>query len=153
MKQSVYVLFVWLIVLLNARMGRCGAQTGDNLLPDPSIEETQPPNQFGIPYRKWSGWIFEGAGTFHNGKVAHAGATSAELRGNPGVKLRLYSPGVTVEPGRYRFTCFIRGLDIGVHAWGLSEDVNFADGTYHPLKKSGTFGWTPLQIVKDVPTK
>ena len=86
-------------------------------------------------------------GTFRNGRVAHAGATSAELRGTPGVKMRLYSPAVTVGPGRYRFSCWIRGLDVGVHAWGLSEDVNFADDTYFPLKKSGTFGWTRLEIV------
>src|SRR5262249_49373943 len=126
---------------------------GDNLLPDPSIEETQPPNRFGIPYRRWSGWMFEGAGTFRNGKVAHSGTTSAELVGAPGCKFRLYSPAVSVEPGRYGVSCWIRGLDIGVHAWGLSEDVNFGDETYHPLKKSGTFGWTRLEIVKAVPKK
>src|ERR1044072_7514003 len=98
------------------------AQSGANLLPDASIEETQAPNQFGIPYRRWSGWLFEGAGTFRNGKVSHAGATSAALRGTPGVKMRLYSPAVVVGPGRYRFSCWIRGLDVGTHAWGLSED-------------------------------
>ncbi len=153
MKRTLLVCLVALFALLAGVSLRCGAQADGNLLPDPSIEETQSPNQFGIPYRKWNGWIFEGAGTFRNGKMAHSGVTSAELRGTPGVKMRLYSPAVIVEPGRYRFSCHIRGLDIGVHAWGLSEDVNFVDGAYTPLKKSGTFGWTPLEIVKDVPTK
>jgi len=125
--------------------------TQTNLVPDPSIEESQPPNQFGIPYKRWSGWLFEGAGTFRNGRVAHSGATSAELLGTPGVKMRLNGPTVMVTPGRYRFVCYIRGLDVGAHAWGLSEDVNFADETYYPLKKTGSFGWTRLEIVKDVP--
>lgn len=145
------VTFLLILALLLVVQTKAHAQ--ENLLPDPSIEETQSPNQFGIPYRKWSGWNFEGSGSFRVGKVAHQGKGSAELLGAPGCKLRLYSPGVTVEPGRYRFSCWIRGLDIGVHAWGLSEDVNFADDTYTALKKSGTFGWTPLQIVKEVPKK
>jgi len=125
-------------------------QGAANLLPDPSVEETQPPNQFGIPYARWGGWLFEGAGEFRNGKVARTGATSAELVGGQGAKLRVYSPPVTVEPGRYRFSCYLRGLDIGTHAWGLSEDASFADEQYYQLKKTGTFGWTRLEIVKDV---
>lgn len=129
------------------------AQQAANLLPDPSIEATQTKNQFGVPFAKWNGWIFEGACEFRNGKVARSGQTSAEIVGAQNGKMRLYSPTVTVEPGRYRFSCYIRGLDVGVHAWGLSEDMLFADEQYHPLKKSGTFGWTRLDIVKDVPKK
>lgn len=125
----------------------------NNLLPDPSIELTQPKNQFGNPYAKWGSWVYEGACEFRNGKVAHSGQTSAELVGAQGGKMRLTSPAVTVEPGRYRFSCYIRGLDVGVHAWGMSEDVNFADDQYYSLKKTGNFGWTYLQIVKDVPAK
>src|SRR5579871_715805 len=151
MKRSWPAVGLFLLIFLGCVLGRMGAQTGDNLLPDPSIEATQSPNQFGIPYRLWGGWLFEGAGVFRNGKVAHSGVTSAELDGTPGCKFRLYSPAVKVEPGRYRFSCWIRGLDIGVHAWGLSEDISFADDAYYPLKKSGTFGWTRLEIVKAVP--
>ncbi|MBM3500152.1 MAG: hypothetical protein FJX74_15965, partial [Armatimonadetes bacterium] len=126
------------------------AQDPPNLLPDPSIEAVQEKNQFGVPYARWGGWLFEGACEFRVGKVARTGETSAELVGGQGAKLRVYSPGVTVEPGRYRFSCYLRGLDIGAHAWGLSEDVSFADDEYYPLKKTGTFGWTRLEIVKDV---
>ena len=127
------------------------ARSQQNLLPDASIEETQSPNQFGVPYRKWSGWLFEGAGAFRVGKVAHEGKTSAEMDGSPGVKMRLSSPAVTVTPGRYRFACYARGLDVGIGIYGFSEDVNFADDAYVSLKKAGTFGWTRLEIVKDVP--
>lgn len=129
------------------------AQAPGNVLPDPSLEETQTKNQFGIPYGKWHGNIFEGGGEFRVGLVARTGQTSAEMVGAPGTKMRLFSPSVTLEPGRYRFSCYIRGLDIGTHAWGLSQDVNFGDEEYYPLKKTGTFGWTRLEIVKDVPAK
>jgi hypothetical protein len=130
-----------------------GAQTAANLLPDPSIEETRPKNQFGIPYARWSGWLFEGNVEFRNGQVARTGKTSAEMVGAQGGKLRLYAPAVTVDPGRYRFSCYLRGLDVGPGAYGICEDVNFGDDQYLPLKKMGTFGWTRLEIVKDVPKR
>ncbi len=126
------------------------AQPSPNLLPDPSLEQTRPKNQFGIPFAQWSGWLFEGSCEFRNGQVARTGKTCAELVGAQGGKLRLYSPAVTVEPGRYRFSCYIRGLDIGSGAWGTSEDVNFADEQYYPLKQTGDFGWTRLEIVKEI---
>ena len=141
-----------LLVRLSAG-GNLWGQPADNLLPDPSIEGTRTPNQFGVPYTAWGGWIFEGACKFRNGKVARSGKTCAEIVGAQAGKIRLYTPTVTVEPGRYRFSCYVRGLDIGTHVWGLSEDVSFADDQYYPLKKTGTFGWTRLDIVKDVPKK
>ena len=129
------------------------AQPAENLLPDPSVEAARQKNQFGVPYVQWGGWVFEGVCEFRNGKVARTGKTSAEMVGGQGAKIRLYTPPVTVEAGRYRFTCYIRGLDIGTHAWGLSEDFSFADDQYLPMKKTGTFGWTKLEMVKDVPAK
>ena len=145
----------FLVAVLTLLAGAAGlpAQPAANLLPDASIEETRPKNQFGVPYARWNGWIFEGACEFRNARLARTGKTCAEIVGAQAGKIRLYTPAVALEPGRYRFSCYIRGLDVGVHAWGLSEDVNFADDIYHPLKKSGTFGWTRLEIVKDVPAK
>ncbi len=137
-------------VLIGLLLSACLAPAQENLLPDPSVEETQPPNQFGVPYRRWNGWKFEGVCEFRNGKVARTGRTSAELVGGQGAKLRVYTPTVTVEPGRYRFACYLRGLDIGRHAWGLSEDLCFADDQYYPLKLAGTFGWTRVELVKQV---
>lgn len=138
-----------ILAVLALAAGRLYSQQATTLL-DPSIEATQPKNQFGVPYAKWSGWIFEGACEFRNGKIARSGQTSAEIIGAQGGKIRLYSPAVQAAPGRYRFSCYIRGLDIGAGQWGTSEDVNFADDEYHALKKTGTFGWTRLDIVKDV---
>ncbi len=140
-----------LSLLVLAGSGAVRAQT--NLLPDPSIEQVGQPNQFGVPYKLWSGWLFEGAGAFKVGHIAHSGTTSAELDGSPGVKMRVSSPTVSLEPGRYRFTCWIRGLDVGVHAWGMSEDITFADEQYLPIKKSGTFGWTQVSLVKELAAK
>jgi len=143
-----YALSLLLIVLSS---GSLWAQGGANLLTDPSVELTQEKNQYGVPYAKWGGWIFEGSPQFRVGLIARTGQSSAELVGASGGKLRVYTPPVTVGPGRYSFSCYVRGLDLGRHAWGLTEDLNFADEQYLPLKLSGTFGWTRLEIVKDVP--
>src|SRR4028119_1924062 len=142
-----------LLAALALFRGQTLGQEGANLLPDPSIEEVQPKNQYGIPYGKWRGWVFEGPCEFRNAKLARRGETCAEIIGAPDGKIRLFSPAVTVGPGRYRFTCYIRGLDIGRYAQGASADVNFADGRYYALKKTGTFGWTRLEIIKDVPAR
>lgn len=131
-------------------LGPALAQPDANLLPDPSIEGRQEKNQFGVPFAPWGGYIFEGAPEFRNAKIARTGETCAEIVGAQGGKIRLYTPPVTLPPGRYRFSFYIRGLDIGTHVWGLSEDVNFADDQYYPLKKTGTFGWTRVEMVKDV---
>ena len=139
--------------LLAVLPGCARAQPAGNLLPDPSIEETRPKNQFGIPFARWGGWLFEGTCEFRNGQVARTGKTCAELVGGQGGKLRLFSPAVSVEPGRYRFSCYIRGLDISGGSWGATLDFCFADEKYVSVKKSGTFGWTRVQIVKDVPAR
>ncbi|MBI3923779.1 MAG: hypothetical protein HY318_20325, partial [Armatimonadetes bacterium] len=129
------------------------ARGQQNLLPDPSFELKQQKNQFGVPYAKWGGWIFEGASEFRNANLARTGDTCAEIVGSQGGKIRLYTPTVTVEPGRYRFSCYIRGLDVVGHPWNLSMDFNFVDDQYVGLKKIGTFGWTRLDFVKDVKEK
>ncbi|MCC7490907.1 MAG: hypothetical protein IT204_01090 [Fimbriimonadaceae bacterium] len=135
---------IWGLFLLTA-----GA--GQNLCPDPSIEATQPRNQFGVPYAKWGGWLFEGACEFRNGRLARTGQSCAELVGGQPGKLRVYTPALELPAGRYRFRVWLRGLDVGVHPWGLSEDLNFADEQYHPLKLSGSFDWTSVELVKDLP--
>lgn len=131
----------------------CFPALAQNLLPDASCEERQPKNQFGVPYVKWSGWVFEGSPEFRNASVARTGETCAEIVGVQGGKIRLDTPAITVAPGRYRFSCYIRGLDVGKHAWNVSEDFSFADDKYYSLQKMGTFGWTKLEMVKDVPKK
>lgn len=136
--------------LVSLRTPSLQAQDPANLLPDPSCEETRPKDQFGIPFAKWGGWLFEGTGEFRNGRLARTGQTSAELVGGQGVKMRVYTPPVTLEPGRYRFSCYIRGLDIGEHPWRLSEDISFADEQYYPLRKQGSFGWTRVELVKEL---
>ncbi|MEI6500943.1 MAG: hypothetical protein WCP21_07945, partial [Armatimonadota bacterium] len=114
------------------------AQQPVNLCPDPSIEKTQQKNQFGVPFAVWGGYIFEGSPEFRNGKIARTGQTCAEIVGAQGGKIRLYTAPITVEPGRYRFSCYIRGLDIGKHVWNISEDFNFTDEKYMSLTKTGT---------------
>ncbi len=140
-----------LALYLAALLSPSFAQAGENLLPDPSIEQTQPKNQFGIPYALWSGWIFEGSPSFENGRVARTGETCAEIIGARGGRIRLFSPEVTLEPGRYRFSCYLRALDVGVHEWGLSSDLNIVGEEFIRVDTSGTYGWRRLETVVEVP--
>ena len=58
----------------------------------------------------------------------------------------------TLEPGRYRVTAYLRGLDIGTGTYGMSTEFMF-DGKYIQLNKKGTFGWTKLTYVGEVKEK
>lgn len=138
-----------LVFLLLSTVIGAAAADSPNLCPDPSIEAARPKNQFGVPFALWSGWIFEGSPEFRNGRVARAGAASAEIVGCQGGKVRLYTPTIKLEPGRYRFALYLRGLDVGPGQWGTVEDLNFGGETYHALKLTGTFGWTRVEIVQE----
>ncbi|MGB9677631.1 MAG: hypothetical protein ACPLZ9_03345, partial [Candidatus Ratteibacteria bacterium] len=119
------------------------------MLPDPSIEEIRPKNQFGIPYGKWGGWIFEGIAEFRNGKIARTGKTCAEILNGFNSKIRLYTPKVHLSPGVYKFSFFVRGIDVQ-KKWGTSIDLNFIDDVYHKVPLEGDFDWTKVEIIKKV---
>jgi len=84
----------------------------DNLITDPSFELVKPRDQFGHVFAKWGGWKYEGECSFEVGEVAHSGKTSALLLCATAGKIRI-AQNQDLEPGRYRITAYIRGLDIG----------------------------------------
>ncbi len=135
-------------VLLSASL----AAGGENLLPDPSFEKTQPRDKFGRVLAAWQGWIYEGASRFEVGRVARTGEHSCEIVGVRGGKIRLQSKPLDLKPGRYRLVMHLRGLGIGKGRWGRSLDFSVGfDGEWHGLERHGTFGWTPLTYVFDIP--
>src|ERR1051326_7756893 len=91
----------------------------DNLLADPSFEIVKNRDQFGRVFAKWEGWKYEGDCSFEVGEVAHTGKSSALLVCNSPGKIRMAQT-QDLEPGRYRITAYIRGLDIGTGAWNRS---------------------------------
>jgi len=127
------------------------AQQGRNLIDDPSFEIPKERDQFGIVFAKWGGWKYEGDCRFEVGQVAHTGAHSCLLVGGAGAKIRSVQL-LDLEPGRYRITAWLRGLDIGTGAWNWTTEFMF-NGKYMQLKKNGTFGWTKLTYVADVNTR
>src|SRR5208283_2969703 len=78
----------------------------------------------------------------------HTGKTSALLVCSSPGKIRIAQP-QDLEPGRYRITAYIRGLDIGTGIWNQTTEFMF-DEKYLPLKKNGAFGWTRLTYVADL---
>jgi hypothetical protein len=123
----------------------------DNLIADPSFEIVKNRDRFGQVFAKWGGWKYEGDCSFEVGEVPHTGKTSALLLCSSAGKIRIAQT-QDLEPGRYRITAYIRGLDIGTGAWNSTTEFMF-DDKYISLKKGGTFGWTPLTYVADLSTR
>ncbi len=138
------------MALLIAPSFALGRENG-NLLEDPSFEITKDKDQFGLVFAKWGGWNYEGDCEFRVGQVAHTGKHSCLLFGGSAPKIRV-AQNVALEPGRYRITAYLRGLDIGTGTYGMSTEFMF-DGNYVPLNKKGTFGWTRLTYVGEVKEK
>ncbi len=123
----------------------------DNLIANPSFEQVKNRDQFGGVFEKWEGYKYEGDCSFEVGQVPHTGKTSALLLCNSPGKIRIAQP-QDLKPGRYRITAYIRGLDIGGGAWNSTTEFMF-DDKYIPLRKGGTFGWTRLTYVADLPAR
>jgi hypothetical protein len=138
--------FVVLFVLVVAPSVIQGQPT--NRLEDPSFEIPKERDQFGLVFAKWSGWKYEGDCEFRVGELAHSGKRSCLLAGGAGAKIRIRQE-AELEPGRYRITAYLRGLDIGSGAWGWTTELMFND-KYMQLNKNGTFGWTRLTYVADL---
>lgn len=129
----------------------CGvARPGDrNLLSDPSFERPQAKNQFGHVFERWGGWIYDGECEFRVSDLAHSGKHSLLMVGGLNPKIRAYPNDFELEPGRYRITAYLRGLDIGTGPYRQTTEFMF-EGKYINLNKNGTFGWTKLTYVGDV---
>jgi len=122
---------------------------GENLVPDPSFERPKDKDRWGHVFEKWSGWIYEGECEFRLSSIARTGKHSLLLVGGDRPKIRACSDKLVLEPGRYRITAYLRGLDIGTGVWNQTTEFMFA-GKYVPLRKNGTFGWTRLSYVGEV---
>jgi hypothetical protein len=120
----------------------------DNLIADPSFELVKPRDQFGLVFAKWSGWRWEGDCSFEVGEVAHSGKTSGMLACATAGKIRIAQT-QDLQPGRYRITAYIRGLDIGTGQWDQTTEFMFND-KYINLRKNGTFGWSRLTYVGEL---
>ena len=130
--------------------GASGKEAGQ-LLADPSFEVTKDKDQFGLVFARWGGWKYEGDCEFRVGEVARSGKYSCLLKGGAGAKIRI-TQNAHLEPGRYRVTAYLRGLDIGTGNFGWTTEFMF-NGKYHQLNKNGTFGWTKLTYVGDIEAK
>jgi len=137
--------------LCGAAVSLAVAQAQENLLQDPSFEQTKEKDRFGLVFAKWGGWKYEGDCDFAVGRIAHSGRSSCLLVGSSAPKLRVVQL-QELEAGRYQITAYLRGLDIGTGAWNQTTEFMF-DDHYFPLKKNGTFGWTRLSYVGDLNEK
>jgi len=122
---------------------------GENLITDPSFEVPKPRDKFGLVFKDWSGWIYEGGSHFEVGKVARTGKHSCEIVGARGGKIRARCKAVKLAPGRYRLKAHFRGLDLGPGRWKRVMDFCVDGKAYPDMSRTGTFGWTPMTYVFD----
>ena len=139
------------LVALVAVAAAPGALAAQNLVEDPSFEVPKERDQFGLVFAKWGGWKYEGDCSFAVGRVARTGKYACLLVGGAGAKIRVVQDR-ELEPGRYRITAYLRGLDIGTGVWNQTTEFMF-DGKYIQLAKNGTFGWTSLTYVAEIKEK
>lgn len=130
---------------------RLAGAADTNLLADPSFEIAKEKDPFGLVFAKWGGWKYEGDCEFRVGKVARSGETSCLIVGRAAPKIRVRQS-VDLEPGRYRVTAWLRGLDIAPGTYNALTEFMF-DEKYLQLGKGGSFGWTSITYVADVPAK
>jgi hypothetical protein len=128
----------------------------ENLMADPSFENPGPRTRWGTVFPDWLGNIYETPGQFEVGQIARTGKTSCEIIADGG-KIRMQSKPMTLEPGRYKLVAWLRGLDLAEGAYRYAIDLSaFNPAKYDSLRKDGkplvgTFGWTPVTYVFDVP--
>jgi hypothetical protein len=139
------------LAILLAAVPLAAALAGENLVQDPSFEMPKDKDRFGLVFAKWGGWKYEGDCDFAVGRVSRTGKHSCLLVGGSGAKIRV-AQNADLEPGRYRITAYLRGLDIGTGIWNMTTEFMF-DGKYIQLEKNGTFGWTKLTYVGQVKEK
>jgi hypothetical protein len=125
------------------------ANAGTNLVPDPSFEQPKEKDRWGLVFEKWGGWIYEGECEFRVSDLAHRGKHSLLMVGGNTPKIRARPAILTLEPGRYRVTACLRGLDIGTGTWNQTTEFMFGE-QYLPLRKNRTFGWTQLTYVGEL---
>lgn len=158
--RFVVVLAAGVLILAAPRLARA-----ENLLKNPSFEQTSRPNEAGVQFTDWSGqvdhrrpgavngfpngYLDRNPDLFLVGNIAHSGKTSFEMMGEQGSNLRLLSPEISLKSGRYRLSMFLRGLTIGKTKDGKQLELSIAPEQVIDLKKDGTFGWTQLTYVFD----
>jgi len=127
-----------------------GGQEG--LVVNPSFEQVQAPDRFGLVFPGWGGWKYEGECSFQVGRVARSGEASCLLVGESAQPKIRIAQKRELPPGRYRITAYLRGLEIGRGKWNATTELMFND-KYMQLDKNGTFGWTRLSYVAELTEK
>lgn len=137
------------LVFISTLVPISSARAEKNLIADPSFEEPKEKDRWGHVFAKWGGWIYDGECEFRVSNVAHSGNHSLLMVGRTDPKIRAWPTKLTLPPGRYRVTAYLRGLDIGKSADGFATEFMF-DEKYMQLKKNGTFSWIKLTYVGDL---
>ena len=132
--------------------GRAHGRAPGNLLQDPSFEMTKDKDRFGLVFARWGGWNVRGRLRVPGrpGR-AHAAGTRACCSAGRAPRSAL-AQNVELDPGRYRITAYLRGLDIGTGTYGMTTEFMF-DGKYHPAPQERHVRLDQLTYVGEIKEK
>jgi hypothetical protein len=115
-----------------------------NLLRDPGFESVQEPDQYGNPFTDWGGWKWEGNGERRaDARVKHTGKISGLLVGK-GVCKIAFQQNVSVEPGWYRLSGFVRAIGLKRGTWDRTAVFAFEPPVARSIDSAlpeGSYGW------------
>jgi hypothetical protein len=140
----------WLIVAIATVMLASSFAAAQEKIPLQNASFEDPPEKGQVP-PKWISRLWAGECDLQRSDIGHSGKHSALLIGRTATKMRIWQE-QELEPGRYRVTAYLRGFDIGLGQWRSTTEFMF-DEHYINLDKNGTFGWTKMTFVGDVPAK
>ncbi len=150
MLKLMKTIVTFLLVLCFATSGH--AVLAKNIIKDGSFEKVKSKDKYGRVFSEWNGWIYKKTAFFKASQIATKGKYSCLMRADETGKIRITSPKLEMSPGRYKVTFDVRGLDIAPHRWKRPIDFSMGfDDKYFRLNKTGSFDWTQITYVFDIP--
>jgi len=115
-------------------------------------------------FTHWPGWIYTANATMSVSPTARSGNTSGKIVADSSGKARFFNNLREIEPGRYRFSFWLKAENLAGGSWGQTlsfncyqagpGDVGNNDGWYmvnsFSIDPTGTYGWQKVTYVQDV---
>ena len=124
MRKPLCVVLSWLALGLSVGL-TCAAQE-KNLLDNPSFETTKEKNQFGHVFKSGADGSTKATATSASARSRIPGSTPACCSAAPRPR-SAPRRSLELQPGRYKITAYLRGLDIGTGIWNSNTEFMFAD--------------------------
>jgi len=144
--QRVFLTVIWL--------GITAAVASAITVQDASFESPRSngPSPYGEVFQYWPGWVNGTPAKMEISSIAHSNTSSGRITVDNQGLARFFNEATTIDPGRYRFTFYLRALDVTEGDWGQNLSINFYDTGWYRAETNfpGTYDWRKVSYVADV---